>query len=194
MGKRIARNKKVFGVGINYYHEKVCGDDGKLTQAYRDWYNMLARCYGNNRGITYQDCSVCDEWLYASNFIKWHNEHYVDGWELDKDVIKKGNKMYSPDTCFFIPREINSMLTRRQNDRGKYPLGVRENTGRQGYVGIIWTLQGKKRKVFYNVADAFMAYKQSKEMYIKHVADKYKGQISEKAYKALYCYTISIDD
>jgi hypothetical protein len=70
MGKKVARNKKVFGVGINDYCGSVCGDDGKLTQAYRDWYNMLARCYGGNSGVTYQDCIVCDEWLCASNFIK----------------------------------------------------------------------------------------------------------------------------
>lgn len=194
MVKKIAKNKKVFGVGINDYEGSVCDENGKLTQAFRDWYNMLARCYGKNKGETYKYCRVCDEWLHSSKFIEWHNEHYIDGYELDKDIIRKGNKLYSPETCFFVPREINSMLTNRKNDRGKYPIGVRRNTGRNGYISIIWTTNGIKRKVFYTIEEAFLAYKQSKEMYIKHIADKYRGRISERAYSALCCYTVNIDD
>lgn len=195
MAKSIARNKKVFGVAINDYAYPVCDKNGVLLKAYRDWYNMLSRCYGNNKEKTYEDCLVCDEWLLSSNFIKWHNEHYIDGFNLDKDILVKGNKVYSPQTCCFVPKEINSLLTKRQNERGEYPIGVCKNTRRNGYLGRIWNLDGfVKRKCFKTPYDAFIAYKNSKEQYIKHIADKFKDIIGLNVYEALYNYKVEITD
>lgn len=56
---------------------------------------------------TYEGCTVCDEWLYFSNFKKWFDENYIEGFQLDKDIIIRGNKVYSPQTCCFVPKEIN---------------------------------------------------------------------------------------
>lgn len=52
-------------------------------------------------------------WKYLSNFKKWYDEHYVEGWHLDKDILMQGNKFYSPETCCFVPFEINVLFRRR---------------------------------------------------------------------------------
>ena len=42
--------------------------------------------------------------------------------------------------------------------------------------------------------EAFYAYKQFKENYIKEVADEYKDSIPQKLYEAMYRYEVEIDD
>ena len=42
--------------------------------------------------------------------------------------------------------------------------------------------------------EAFQAYKQFKENYIKQVADEYKELIPEKLYNAMYEYEVEIED
>lgn len=195
MKKRITRNKKVFGVGVNDYDGSVCDENGNINRFYRDWYNMLSRCYGNlqNRP-TYQGCYVCNEWLLSSNFIKWHNENYIEGFQIDKDILIKGNKIYSPDTCAFVPHEINSLFTKHNATRGKYPIGVYKNSRGKGYDAKIWMPSGCINKRFDTINEAFNAYKKSKEEYIKLVADKYKGIVSDEIYNAMYKYQVEITD
>ena len=48
---------------------------------------------------------------------------------------------------------------------------------------------------YYNTPEeAFQAYKQFKENYIKQVADEYKELIPEKLYNAMYEYEVKIED
>lgn len=47
------------------------------------------------------------------------------GWALDKDILVKGNKIYSPETCCFVPQEINNLFTKRKSCRGTLPIGVK---------------------------------------------------------------------
>ena len=53
-------------------------------------------------------------------------------WEIDKDILVKGNKTYSKDTCCFVTRRINSMFTSCRSARGETPIGVSfiENRGK----------------------------------------------------------------
>lgn len=124
------RNKKkkekgvrvVCQIGINDYNGNVRLPDGKKITAYVTWFNMLQRCYKNGeKNQTYKDCIVCNEWLRFSNFKQWFEENNVEGYAIDKDILFRDNKVYSPQTCCFVPQEINSLLTRRQNYRGRYP-------------------------------------------------------------------------
>lgn len=195
MGKVILRNKKVFGVGVNDFQGCTCDSSGRINRPYRDWYNMLSRCYCKIKNApTYNDCTVCDEWLYSSNFIKWHNEHYIEGFQLDKDILIKGNKVYSPATCAFVPQEINSLFTKHNATRGKYPIGVYKNSRGKGYDAKVWMPKGCVNKRFDTIEEAFNAYKESKEAYIKIIADKYKGVISDEIYNAMYKYQVEITD
>lgn len=70
------------------------------------WRSMMSRCYNNVPEI-YKDVTVCDEWHNFINFAIWHKENYVQGWYLDKDLFRSGDKIYSKDTCCYIPNEIN---------------------------------------------------------------------------------------
>ena len=88
---------------------------------------MLKRCYSSdfhNRRPTYKDCEVCEEWKYFMNFKKWMEKQDWEGKQLDKDFLFKGNRVYSPETCVFIPNIINSFTMDCGANRGKYMIGV----------------------------------------------------------------------
>ena len=90
----------VSGVGINDIEINT------KDKCYKVWHSMMNRCYSkkyHSKFPTYQNCSVCNEWTYLSNFKRWFDENYVDGYVLDKDILVKGNKVYSPETCCFVP-------------------------------------------------------------------------------------------
>ena len=122
--------RKVHGVGIN----DVPGSGKQAKQSpyrihyYIVWRNLFGRCYNPKEQAkhpTYIGCTVDSRWHYLSNFKQWYDEQGdVTGKQLDKDIISPGNKVYGPDTCFFVSSQLNSFFTKRQNDRGKYPIGV----------------------------------------------------------------------
>ena len=118
----IKRKKLICGVGFNdiAYASNKC-------LYYTKWHGMIRRCYSKESEIknpTYKDCYVCDEWLTFSNFKSWMEQQDYEGKHLDKDLLVCNNKVYSPETCVFVPREINQFLTKSNNNRGLYPLGV----------------------------------------------------------------------
>jgi len=170
---------------------------------YDRWNNMLKRCYSKrykNNKKSYNGCSVCDEWQNYQNFARWFDENYyqIEGCEMhiDKDILIKNNKVYSPDTCIIVPEFINSMFTNRKAERGALPLGVNWNEDHQKYQSACCDPLGKRHRLGYfdTPEKAFDAYKRKKEEVIKKVADKYKNQIPEKLYHALYSYKIEITD
>lgn len=191
---------KIYDKGKNDLNCPI-SHNGIHYKFYQTWKSMFRRCYSkifHAKQSTYSDCTVCDEWLLLSNFKKWFDENYIEGYALDKDILVKGNKVYSPETCCFVPNEINALLTKRQNYRGKLPIGVTINNKSFYYIATI-NLNGRKRKYigsFSTPEEAFEAYKKAKEEYIKEVAEKYykEGAISEKVYNALMNYEVEIDD
>ena len=118
---------------------------------------------------------------------------------LAKDILVKGNKEYAPDKCIFVPERINILFIKRDNDRGEYPIGVTYHRDRGKYEArcSIKTKNGNKQKYLgsYNTPEeAFLAYKEFKEAYIKQVADEYKERIPNRLYEALYKYEVEITD
>lgn len=128
------RTRPVYGYGINdvdYLIEVKIGDKRKECPYYRKWKKMLERVYSipyHSRKPTYKDCTVCDEWHYLSQFKAWMEVQDWKGNDLDKDVLFPNNKHYSPETCVFIPRKINTFLLDGEKLRGKYLIGVTWNT------------------------------------------------------------------
>ena len=195
----------VFGVGITGL-EPTRDENGEMLDSYRCWNNMLMRCYSvkyQKKYPTYKGCRVCDDWLYYPNFKKWYDENYYEinnkTSHLDKDILVKGNKVYSATTCVFVPNFINNLFTKRQKIRGELPIGVSYHKVNKKYQAQLSVLRnGKKTKeylgYFTTPNDAFEAYKQAKEDYIKEIADNYKDKIPAKLYEAMYTYEVSIND
>ena len=119
----------VCGIGVSgtKYPIKV---NGVITKEYVLWNNMLQRCYSEvykKKKPTYEGCEVSDNFKRYEYFYEWcHKQVWFgnQGWHLDKDLLIKGNKVYSESTCVFIPKEINSVLTKRTASRGEYLIGV----------------------------------------------------------------------
>lgn len=123
---RYARRKLVAGVGTNDADYQV-QPPGIKCPAYMTWRGMLERCYGKSaswRYPTYVQVTVRNEWLLFSNFLNWWLLHYVEGWELDKDLLVYGACRYSPETCVYVPTQVNNFLHFNKRSRGDYPVGV----------------------------------------------------------------------
>ena len=195
----MANVKKIlFGIGVNDYEYPI-QSNGVMLTSYAKWKSMLQRCYSEkyvNRRKCYVGCSVCDEWLRFSNFKRWFDKNYVEGYYLDKDILVNGNKVYSPETCCFVPHEINELIETRKNKTNKFYQCVEiskngkfrariKRYGRREYLGTFNTPE-----------EAFYAYKEAKEEYIKEVATKYynDGKIARNVYEALMNYKVEITD
>ena len=195
----------VYGVGITGL-QPTRDENGKKINSYVCWKNMLERCYSakfQEKCPTYKDCRVCDEWLFYPNFKSWYDNNYYEinnkTSQIDKDILVKGNKIYSPATCVFVPQFINSLFTKRQNCRGELPVGVCYHKRDKKYEASLSVFKDGKATVkhlgcFNTIDEAFKAYKKAKEDYIKEVADEYKDKIPVELYKSMYAYKVEIDD
>ena len=168
---------------------------------------MLRRCYNkkhHEKYSTYIDCEASKEFHNFQNFGEWDGDNFyqIEGeiMNLDKDILVKGNKIYSPDTCIYVPQRINKLFVKCNKSRGKYPIGT--YLYRNGkYVAQCYLINPKTGKskikhlgIYSTQEKAFEIYKYYKECNIKEVADYYKEQISDKLYNALYDYEVEIND
>ncbi len=191
----------VFGVGVlgAKYSTRV---NGRNTKEYGLWVRMLERCYSDGykkKQPTYEGCEVGDKFKSYEYFYEWCHKQIgfgVDGWHLDKDLLVKGNKVYSESTCVFIPSEINAILTKSTASRGKYLIGVSWSNANKAFVAQVNKNKGVSEYLgsFNTELEAFKAYKKAKESFVKEQAEKFKSQIDERAYEALMNYQVDIDD
>lgn len=195
-------DKSVYGVGYLGIGEYKVSENKVFNIRYKHWNSMLLRCYDekyHNKKISYKGCTVCDEWLNYQNFAKWYDENYYEvgneKMHLDKDILHKNNKVYSPNNCIFVPEHINSLFTKRQNDRGDYPIGVSIHKKTGHFEARCSTISGRQYLGVYNTPkQAFYVYKDYKEKYIKKMADYYKDKIPIELYEAMYRYEVEITD
>lgn len=171
-------------------------DDSK-THEYITWDNMLRRCYSRElqlRQPAYKDCQVSCEWLNFQNFAKWftENDYYNPDYELDKDLLVKGNKLYSPDTCCLIPKQLNRLLISSDTTNRKYPVGTSFHKA-AGKFRAYLTTDNKTHHLglFDTVAEAHQAYVTSKEAYVKLKATQWKGKIDERVFDALMNWRVA---
>ena len=191
----------VCGVGIvgTKYQIKI---NGVRTKEYDLWCSMLRRCYSDGfrkKQPTYKDCEVSDKFKSYEYFYEWCHKQIgfgVEGFELDKDLLVKGNKVYSEPTCVFLPSEINTLLIKREALRGEHLIGVYWNKKASAFVARVNKNKGKQEHLGYFTTEieAFNAYKQAKESFVKEQANKWKDKIDERAYLALMNYEVHIDD
>lgn len=197
-----SRTKLILGVGVN--DVPVPTRSGNIRNgSYRVWKSMLERCYSvkyQRKEPAYIGCSVCEEWKVYSVFKRWFDENYVEGCALDKDILVKGNKVYSPDTCCFVPQEINGMLSNcgsHNKKNGVVGVHVDKRIKKNKYIASV-SQNGCKKEIgrFQTKEEAFAAYKFAKEAHVKKMAELYlkNGKITEKVYNALMSYKVEITD
>lgn len=187
------RRGLVLGWGINDSSRPIT-HGSKVELVYKTWTSMIRRCYSEKYHEfkpTYIDCEVCEEWRYYSNFEKWYNENYREGYVLDKDILIQGNRTYSPKTCCFVPPYINGLLATNDKKRGLLKTGVYLKEGKYAaQCGI----NRKQRCVgtFSTEDEAHEAYKEAKYAEIKRVATEAlkSGEIGKNVYDALLRYKI----
>lgn len=173
-----------------------------LTKEYTLWCSMLKRCYSNaykKRQPTYEGCEVSNNFKSYEYFYEWCNKQVGfnnKDWQLDKDLLTKGNKVYSENTCIFIPAEINLLLVKREALRGTHPIGVRWHKRDKAFVAKVNKNKGKQEFLGYfnTELEAFNAYKEAKEAFVKEQAEKWESQIDPRAYNALMNYQVEITD
>lgn len=175
--------------------------DNRSSLVYIVWSGVITRCYSERwvrKHPAYKGCLVCEEWHNFQNFGDWYEESYnpeiMEGWQLDKDILIKGNKIYSPETCCFVPQEINKLFTKSDNSRGNLPIGVRSTKNNKFQSRFCKNNENTYLGQYDTPEEAFQAYKTAKEQHIKEVADKWKDKITEKVYQAMYNYEVEIAD
>lgn len=194
----------VCGVGVND-RTKPVRVNGKLLKEYMLWGDMVTRCYSekmHQRRPTYRGCSVSDNFKYYSYFYDWCQNQVgfgKEGYQLDKDLLFKGNKVYSEFTCVFIPKCLNTLLTKSNVTRGELPLGVsltRDTYRLKPYETYCRDGKGKRVHLgrYLTPEEAFRVYKEYKENVIKQLAEQYQDAIDLRAYNALMNYEVNIDD
>lgn len=191
-------NNLVCRVGFNSgeYPSRV---KGRNTREYTLWNGMLQRCYGKDssrRSSSYKVCEVSESFKNFTFFHQWCQSQEgfdLEGYQLDKDLLVKGNKTYSEDSCLFLPPLLNTLLTKRAACRGNYPLGVNFKKGKfQARLNRL----GKSQYlgVFSTPNEAFQVYKKAKENLIYELALAHEKVISPRALKALLSYKVEITD
>lgn len=181
-------------IGIGKY--KLSEDYSKNVAGIR-WHKIMSRCYSESYP-TYKDVTVCEEWHNFQNFAAWFEENYdpevMEGWHLDKDIICKDCKIYSPETCAFVPQEINKLFIKSKSRRGELPIGVRQVKG--GKFGAYFTKNNRQVYLgrYESPISAFDAYKSAKEKRIKELAEVWKEKIDFKLYEAMINHKVTIND
>lgn len=187
------KKKPLYGFGVNDLDDITTNDT-----AYRLWRGIIKRCYDEStqeKNPQYKGCWVCDEWRYLSNFKRWFNENYIEDWAIDKDILIKGNRCYSPATCCFVPPAINSVFASLKSRNTSLPLGVSYSKRLHKY-RVDLTRDGNDLYfgLFTDIERAFAVYKEAKEKHIRELADRYKDKLNPRVYKVMYNYSVEIDD
>lgn len=196
----------VYGVGITgnkYPRSKNC----RNIKEFETWNNILERCYSQilkDNQPTYKDVSCCDEWLNYENFYEWlHGQKNFDKWysnkrwAVDKDILNKGNKVYSSENCCLIPQNVNCLFLKREANRGDCPIGVRKSGELfEASCSNPFTNKVEKLGRYKTMEEAFKVYKVYKEYLIKQIAEIefIAGNITEECYKAMMRYKVEIND
>ena len=151
------------------------------NKIYNLWYGLWERGGINKKRKYlkyYKDVTVCDDWIYFSNFVKWlelqsNYSEFLENidlrWVIDKDIKQPGNRIYSPEFCILTLASTNckDVLTRYGNPKPKRP---------------IIAISSSKILLFHYLSDAH-----SKGFYQGNIVSCCKGKIkSYKGYKWYY--------
>ena len=191
-------HRSVLGVGYLGVGKHKCWENGKHTKKYDCWIRMVSRCYDDKLKETrldYLKNSMCEEWLNFQNFGDLYDDNYytIEGetMNLDKDILVKGNSLYSPSTCCFVPNKINNAFKGHTTKNKTLPVGVRYDKKKNNYFSFTMDYEKNYQRVYGH----FTTPEEAHEDYIIHkreniiwLANKYKELIPEKVYNAMVNY------
>jgi len=195
----------VYGIGVNN-KDRPIREDGKQAKEYKLWCRMLERCSSNFwiKRPTYIGTTCSDNFKSYSYFYDWcqeqkgFNSKDDDGksFHLDKDILIKGNKLYSEYTCVFIPARLNTLLLKVDSKRGEFPIGVALQSGTNRFRAYCQIEGGKIKHLglFNTTQEAFNVYKEFKENTVQEIANKYKDAVDKRVYEAFVNYKVEITD
>ena len=179
----------IYGVGST--EGVITKEGGKHFNYYKAWFKMLRRCYGDDKFHKehYYDCTVSDVFKSLPKFKEWCDQqkgYLQSGWELDKDILVKGNKIYSPETCCFVPKEINSVFKQYKKRGVDLPQGVYlAKDGRSFFARC--SIGGKHRSSKWTSSqqEANLLYQEFKREAVLVLAEKYKYELDNRVYEKL---------
>lgn len=186
---------KVFGVGYFGVGDYKSTVDGKSTEEYESWSGMMERSYCEKlkcKHPSYRGCTVHTEWHNFQKYAKWHTSQKFYGcrYSLDKDLLVRGNKHYSPETCTLLPRGLNSMLSSPTKSKSGLMLGVRKEGSKFSSRIGIGSFGRKTLGTFNTELEAHEAYITARERYIKNKALESANKIDWEAFVALMNWTV----
>ena len=146
------------------------------TVSGKKWTSMRQRCIeggvAQRRNPNYSGCTLSEEFQDFQYFCNWHRSQigYALGYQLDKDLLVEGNKIYGAEQCVLIPRALNSFCTTSTKVRTNLPRGVSFNNGK--YHAAIQLLGVDRGLGSYSTPEeAGTAYRAAKELDAKRWAD-----------------------
>lgn len=199
---KIKDQKAPLTFGVGYTDGVLTKKDKTHLNYYNYWKQILERGYCaklKSKYPSYLEVTVCEEWHSLKNFKTWFEDNFpkVEGcYDLDKDLLSGENKIYSPLTCVFLPKRINTLLINKYHNRkGKVlPIGVTQK--REGGKYCARCHIGEKQPFVIGYFDcpdrAWESYRDFKQDYIRSLAEEYndKGMLCERAYTALTSYEV----
>ena len=184
-------NNKLYGVGITDIAGCI---NGKRDYLYRVWESMITRCYSEKyqqQYPTYREVSVCERWQTYSLFkedlekMKCFDKLGV-GYHLDKDLIKQGNKLYSPYFCAIVPEVMNLSVVKPRKLSNNLPTGVHFCKRERKYVAQVHRGNGQEGLGYFETPElAHTAYIKAKRRYLSHLSTEYRGIVDDKVCDAL---------
>lgn len=172
-------------------------NDRRMTHAGQLWYGIMDRVKNRKGLIAYRGVSVSEEFMDFQLFAHWlySQPNYDRTFHLDKDILVKGNRVYSPNTCCLVPSEINSLMVLQNSKRGALPVGVVCRGNGERYAARL-SIDGKQ--TYLGTCDdpreAFLLYKKNKELLIKQKAEKYREVLIPNCYNSLINWQVEITD
>lgn len=174
------------GVGDRLpYHDK---------DRYNSWASMIARCYRtrlHEKYPTYEECQCVDGWLNFQNFCEFYDDDKFrkKGWNLDKDLLILGNKVYSPETCVFLPKALNNIALSYVDTTSKFGykgVGYCPESGK--WMSSVWsptTLNNKTTGGRYlDIRDACRDHLRGNIRRYENIISEYEGILDPRAIEA----------
>lgn len=189
----------VYGVGFIGFGRHKSKYDGEESITYSTWMGMFIRCYREKvkrSDSSYFNCSVDPIWHNFQNFADWYEaqEHFGMGYHLDKDLLRQGNRIYSPDLCCLIPPEVNAMIVKPARSKSGLPTGVNVVSKGVGFRARL-SERGIAKYIgrFDTIDEARAAYVSAKESYVRNSACEWQDKVTIEVYDSLSEWSVPDD-